>query len=145
MTGRRRRHTPVPVAQERAHLISESGQLGQSAIERVQAMADERTDAVARWLTGVPVAEDRSQLLEREADRERALNQFDAIDGAWRVAAVPAGSPLDAAQQPEALVMTEAVRTHSGCGRKRPGAHPLACHGRFATLVESPVRCSSIW
>ena len=84
-SARRPGESGIPVRQQLLQHFPQRRELIDPAIQLLESDADELTDTSTRRPTAVPRREHALQILDREADDERALDQQHALDGRRRI------------------------------------------------------------
>jgi hypothetical protein len=84
-------------------------------------------------MSAIPGAEQSRQLVERETDGERALDQENAIERVGRVGAIAVGEAPGFSENPLALVVAERIgadpRSAGDLPRSKPRRRPCFRHG----------------
>ncbi len=135
------RQFSVPVSQHGRQFALKCTQIRNLAIERLETPGHKGSNAVARSATGVANGKYLPNLGQRESNHQRALNDEDAIDGAFRVAAVSRRSAMHRGQQSQTLVVAQRRRADA----RGPCRIARTHYGhRGCAASESPVLCSLI-
>jgi hypothetical protein len=70
----------VPVAHEHGQIVSQRVQFFDAPIERLQSLAQQRTDSAARRAAAIPLGEHATEILERKSHAQRTLYDEYALD-----------------------------------------------------------------
>lgn len=126
----RRGQPVVPGSDDLPQFVAHRAHLLDPPFERVQFLRRQRAHSAAGGRTGVALAEDAGDLVEREADREGSPDEPHALDGRARITAItvgPAHSPWDDA---DTLVMPDRVGAHSAESRQLAREQFIVAHRR---------------
>ena len=125
--GRRRGERRVPVVQRPAHPRARGGKVVDLAIDGVQDPLRGGAHVAARRAAGVAHAEERRELVEREAEPLRAADHVEALDDRWRVDAIAGRRALRFRQEPDPLVVADRVDADAA-RRREPADREHAVH-----------------
>lgn len=114
------RQAEVPVAEHSAEVLPEPPQVLDLPVDVAERSFGEGADLSAVGMSAIPGAEQSRQLVEREADGERTLDQENAIERVGGMGAVAVGEAPRFSQNPFALVVAERV----GADPRSPGDLP---------------------
>ena len=107
----------VPALEDLEQGTAETRQLQKLIFDLPELCLGELAHLPARWSTGGPLTEDARELVEREAETERAPDQLHSRDDVRQVAAIPARSPIRWRDQSLPLVVADGVVTHAALSR----------------------------
>jgi hypothetical protein len=129
----RARQAEVPVAENSAEILPKPLQVLDLPVDVAELSFGEDADLPAGRMSAVPGAEQSRQLVERETDGERALDQQNAIERVGRVGAVTVGEAPRFSENSLALVVAERVgadaRSSGDLPRSKPRRRPCFRHG----------------
>jgi hypothetical protein len=126
------REALVPFNEEPPELVAETGEVLDPTLRFGEPFGGERLDPLAGRRPAPAVSQEDADLGEREADRERPLDEPDDVEGLRRVDAVAVRETPRRRKEFGALIVAERVGAHAG--RRGELARPHLPRGAFPGL-----------
>jgi len=119
------RQSNVPIADHPFENLAKARQILELLLHLAELSRGNGADLQTGRVAAVPRAEELLQLVERKAQRQRALNQQDTLERFGRIDAISVVEPPRLRQQPSPLVVPQRVHADARVPRDLAGTVPV--------------------